>query len=398
MLPSSIPARIPRILAVDDVADNLALIEAVLEEQGYNLTLVSDGMTALAQIDKSPPDLILLDIMMPDLDGYEVTRRIRQNPALPFIPILMLTAHDNADLVVGLDAGADDFVRKPVDTDELTARVRSLLRLKFSFDEREQMSLQRQDFIAHLTHDLRTPLVAAEMMYELFRKEAFCPLSAEMHQAIAALTRSNENLLGMVNTLLEVYCYEAGSKNLTLISCNIEEICQEIIQEVDPLAKAKEISLSLSPYSEVFGISQLRVLGDWQELRRMMINLVSNSIKFTDSGGVEVKLGFEPADTSDPNPHGWVIITVQDTGFGISTEEQATLFQRFRKGTHKQAGTGLGLHLVHHIVTVHRGTIAVSSELGQGSLFTIRLPAAGSEGVETASGVENHSSNGHPTA
>jgi two-component system, sensor histidine kinase and response regulator len=384
MLPSPDSGRIPHILVVDDIVDNLALIEAVLEGEGCRITLAANGTSALAQIEKSPPDLILLDIMMPEMDGYEVTRRIRQNKALPFIPILLLTAYDKADLVIGLDAGADDFVRKPFDADELTARVRSLLRLKFSFDQREQMSMQRDDFISHLTHDLRTPLVAADMMYKLFQKEAFCPLSTEMHEAVYALERSNQNLLEMVNTLLEVHCYEAGSKSLTLITCNLWEISQDVIQEIQPLAKAKNISLSLSINPDVPNLSQLKVYADCQEMRRMITNLIANSIKFTDAGGVELRLGFEPPGPDSNTGNGWVIIMVQDTGFGIAAEEQTTLFQRFRKGSHKQSGSGLGLHLVQRIVTVHQGTITVSSELGKGSKFIIRLPAYTQSGTSAS--------------
>jgi two-component system, sensor histidine kinase and response regulator len=375
MLSSPSSTRVPNILAVDDLVDNLALIEAILEDEGYNIILAHNGATALAQIEESPPDLILLDIMMPEMDGYEVTRRVRENKNLPFIPILLLTAYDQADVVTGLDAGADDFVRKPIDADELTARVRSLLRLKFSFDERGQMAMQREDFIAHLTHDLRTPLVAADLMYKLFHQEAFCPLSAEMHEAIAALSRSNLNLLDMVNTLLEVNCYEAGSKTLALITCDMWAIAQEVIQEVQPLANAKGIELSLSIASNVPHPSQLQLQGDCQEIRRMLTNLIANSIKFTDTGSVKVQLGFEPVDPDNDTASGSIIVTIEDTGFGISVEEQQTLFQRFRKGSHKQAGSGLGLHLVHRIVTVHQGSITVSSELGQGSLFTVRLPA-----------------------
>ncbi|WAL60753.1 response regulator [Thermocoleostomius sinensis A174] len=119
-----------RILAVDDTPDNLFLIQAILEDDGYEVSFAENGETALAQIEQSPPDLILLDVMMPGIDGYEVTRRIRQNSNLPFIPILLITAYRNSSAVEGLDAGANDFIRKPVDVEELSARVRSLLRLK----------------------------------------------------------------------------------------------------------------------------------------------------------------------------------------------------------------------------------------------------------------------------
>jgi two-component system, sensor histidine kinase and response regulator len=177
-----------------------------------------------------------------------------------------------------------------------------------------------------------------------------------------------------VNTLLEVNCYEAGSKTLALITCDMWAIAQEVIQEVQPLANAKGIELSLSIASNVPHPSQLQLQGDCQEIRRMLTNLIANSIKFTDTGSVKVQLGLEPANPNGATPNNSVIITIEDTGFGISVEEQQTLFQRFRKGSHKQAGSGLGLHLVQRIVTVHQGSITVSSELGQGSLFTVRLP------------------------
>ena len=353
-----------RILAVDDTPDNLALIETILEDEGYEIILVSSGAAALAQVEQSPPDLILLDIMMPEMDGYEVTRRIRQNLKLPYIPILLLTAHHASDVVQGLESGADDFVRKPVDVDELAARVRSLLRLKHSIDEREQLSLQRQDFIAHLTHDLRTPLVAADNMLKLFGQEAFCPLSADMHEAIAAMIRSNYHLMQIVDTLLEVQCYEAGAKNLTFIQCNLGEIATEVVQELKHLAQSKGLSLTVNvdPQS-----AAVKVSGDYLELRRMITNLVGNAIKFTEQGSIDISV-------TVPAPQDMAIVKIRDTGPGISDQELAQLFQRFRKGAHQQSGSGLGLHLVSRIVQAHQGTIAVESQPDQGSVFTIGLP------------------------
>ena len=124
------PAQAKRILIVDDIEDNLSILQAILMEEGYEVDISKDGKSALAKIEASPPDLLLLDAMMPQMNGYEVTRRIRQNKNLPFIPILMITAYEDANVPEGLDLGANDFIRKPIDFDELMSRVKANLRLK----------------------------------------------------------------------------------------------------------------------------------------------------------------------------------------------------------------------------------------------------------------------------
>jgi two-component system, sensor histidine kinase and response regulator len=361
-----------KILAVDDVPDNLILLQTILEVEGYGIDIVGDGATALQQIAESPPDLILLDVMMPLMDGFEVTRHIRNHPTLPYIPILLLTAHTDASVVEGLDAGADDFIRKPFDQDELMARVRSLLRLKHSLDAQRAMARAREDFVSRLTHDLRTPLVASDRMLTLFKQEIFCPISPEMQQAISAMIRSNQNLLGMVNTLLEVSRFEAGQKNMNFETCNMVEIIQEIVQELSPLAEEKEIyvkvdTTKLDQDSENAGF----VTGDRMELRRVIANLLGNAIKFTDAGGITIRI----YETSSPQTgQALVTIEVEDSGYGIASEDLPELFERFRQGKNKRAGSGLGLHLSHRIVETHGGTIEVSSELGKGSVFTVHLP------------------------
>jgi two-component system, sensor histidine kinase and response regulator len=363
-----------RILAVDDIPDNLALIETILEDEGYEIVLVSSGKAALAQVEESPPDLILLDIMMPEMDGYEVTRRVRQISKLPYIPILLLTADHASDVVLGLESGADDFVRKPMDVDELMARVRSLLRLKHSIDEREQLSLQRQDFISHLTHDLRTPLVAADNMLKLFNQEAFCPLSDEMHEAISAMIRSNYHLMQIVDTLLEVQSYEAGAKTLTFMPCDLGDIAQEVAQELKHLAQSKGLILSVQS-SQDLPSNHFKTLGDYLELRRMLTNLVGNAIKFTEQGSINIQIAIVPSEER-------IELAVQDTGPGLSPQELDQLFQRFHKGTHRQAGSGLGLHLVSRIVQAHQGTISVESQPNLGSIFKVRLPTLPSSQAE----------------
>ena len=368
--------RADRILVVDDSPDNLFLVQTLLEDEGYEVWLAEDGFSAIEQIEKDPPQLVLLDVMMPEMDGYEVTRRIRGRENLPFIPILLITAYDQSSVVTGLDVGADDFIRKPVEVEELLARVRSLLRLKHSVDEREQMSRQREDFVSRLTHDLRTPLVAADRMLSLLRQGALGELSREMEDALTTMKRSNQNLLQMVNTLLEVYRYEAGSKQLTFGSFDFHELLDEAITSLKPLAEEKNLDLKIELGDRE---PTVRIKGDRLEWQRVFINLLGNAIKFTDSGFVAMRFHLE-TDTSVEPPRQWAIVSVRDSGPGIAEDTLATLFDRFRQGHHKRAGTGLGLHLSRTIVEAHGGTISVDSQLGEGSTFTVRLPLNPSDG------------------
>lgn len=365
-----------RILVVDDSPDNVLLVKTILEEEGYDITQADSGYAALEQIDKSPPDLVLLDIMMPGMDGYEVTRRIRGNKKLPFIPILLITAHDQPSVVEGLDLGADDFIRKPVELDELLARVRSLLRLKHSVDERDEIARQREDFVSRLTHDLRTPLVAADRMLNLLKQEALGPITPQMEEVFTTMVRSNQNLLKMVNTLLEVYRYEADRKNLNFSLVDMPQLIQEIIEELVPMAQEKETEIKIKYGTAVNGSGKTSgfVRGDRLELRRLLTNLVGNAIKFTDNGIIEIRI---TEDVAQKNAGGanWIAIAVADNGAGISEADQSLLFERFLPGKHKRSGSGLGLHLCKRITEAHNGTIDVQSVLGEGSVFSVRLPA-----------------------
>ena len=358
------PSSKKKILVVDDSADNLLLIESILQSEELEIVSAKDGMSALRLVKQlsSQLKLILLDVMMPEMDGFEVTRRIRQEQ-IPFIPILLITAYDQPSAVKGLDSGADDFIRKPMDVDELLARVRSLLRLKHSVDQTEQMALQREDFVSRLTHDLRTPLVAADRMLILIAQGALGKISPDLLEAIHTMERSNRNLLELVNTLLEVYRYEAERKRFNFSKIDLPQLVAEVIQELRPLAP-KGLTLNFEVEAEA---DKTRVKGDRLELRRLITNIIGNAIKFTDSGSVDVRLA--QADSTD-----WWIFSVQDTGPGIAPEEQQWLFDRFRTGSHRGSGSGLGLHLSRQIVEAHGGTIKLQSEVGKGSLFIVRLP------------------------
>ena len=370
-----------KILAVDDIPDNLFILESILDDvDTYQLDCVDNGQAALAYVAETPPDLILLDVMMPGMDGYEVTRRIRQDKQLPYIPILLVTAHDQSSLSEGLDSGADDFIRKPFDIDELMARVRSLVRLKQSLDEQVEMVRQRDDFVARLTHDLRTPLVAANRMLHLSLQGVFGEPPVEMAEAIGNVITNNENLLQMTNTLLQIYRHEAGQKKLVRSSLSLYSLAAEVVQELKPLADEKAIDLTIEAQS-VAGdrVSDVRpddyqTEGDRIELRRLLTNLLGNAIKFTDTGRILVTLSIN-SDTCDAIPAAEAIeIAIKDTGAGIEPEAQEKIFEWFYQGAHMRAGSGLGLHLSKRIAEMHQGTLTLESEVGKGSTFTLVLP------------------------
>ena len=369
------------ILAVDDSPDNLFLIESILDDENYNITCVESGEAAISTVHKSPPDVVLLDVMMPGMDGYEVTRRLRQDTSTSYIPILLITAHDQSSLVAGLDAGADDFIHKPVDVNELQARVRSLLRLKRSIDAQYAMIQQRDDFVARLTHDLRTPLVAANRMLKLCLEDTFGTMPDEAKEAVDSVIRNNDHLLSMVNTLLEVYRHEAGHKALTFSKINLFDIAETVVKELTPIAEEKNLACKVLAESDSRGgqTSYFDLEGDYIELRRVLTNLIGNAIKFTDQGTITVSV---TARNQLPNSlpvgmsqaDGWLCVAVEDTGMGISKTEQKEIFAWFRQGKHMRSGNGLGLHLSQRIAMLHGGGIGVESELGQGSCFTLCLP------------------------
>lgn len=378
-----------RILAVDDSPDNLFLLTTVLDGGHYDLVCVESGEEALHEVTRILPDLILLDIMMPGMNGYEVTQKIRQNDSLPYVPILLITAHGQTSLAEGLDAGADDFIRKPFDIEELQARIRSLLRMKRAMDAQRTMIRQRDDFVARLTHDLRTPLVAANRMLQFCMEDMFGSVADEAKQAIAEIIQNNKQLLSMVNTLLEVYRHEAGQKDMTPTKLNLYEMVDTVVKELRPLASEKQLDFTFhqaqlaaetSPH-----IFQMR--GDAMELRRVVTNLIGNAIKFTDQGTVDIDLQrvehLKQADIPEAlttRSHEllsqpWLVLTVRDTGIGISPEDQAEIFKWFRQGKQRRSGSGLGLHLACRIIEMHGGFIDVVSQLDEGSTFRLYLPA-----------------------
>ncbi len=363
-----------RVLIVDDDLVDRMLVQRSIANAGMDVTFAEAETCAEAMqiLECQKFDCIFVDYQLPDRDGLSLIQSIRHLNIKA--PIVALTGQGDEQIAVDLmKAGAIDYLNKARIAPAALAQIlRNAVRI---YRAEAEMELQRADFITHLTHDLRTPLVAADLMLKLFQKGTFGELPPETNTPLTAMIRSNQNLLEMVNTLLEVNCYDAGAKVITPIVCQVWEISQEVIEELQAVASEKGLELKLFLSSEDRVAERMLVMGDAREVRRMITNLVGNSLKFTEAGYVELSLAIVPHTAEDPaNIPGWVRLQVRDTGVGMSPEQQATLFQRYRKGSHKQAGSGLGLHLVQKIVTIHSGTIRVDSVIGEGSVFTVDLP------------------------
>jgi signal transduction histidine kinase len=378
-----------KILVVDDEDVDRMAVRRALKTAGVEIALTEarDCSSAISTLQNTVFDCIFLDYRLPDRNGLSLVKDLRQNKIRT--PIIVLTGQGDEEIAVDLmKAGATDYLPKSkVSPDRLSRILRNAVRLcrleqeaETAKQQQEQLSRQREDFVYRLTHDLRTPLVAADRMLTLFKQEAFGEISPDMTEAIAMMVHSNQNLLQMVNTILEVYRHDAGQKTLSFSPCDLQPILQAIVTELLPLAEEKGLLLTMQVDPEGTG-HPMTVMGDRLELRRLFTNLIGNAIKFTDTGSIQVcitgSIGDDPQHTLLDTP--WVMVKVKDTGSGISLADQESLFERFRQGENKRSGSGLGLYLSRRIVEAHQGAIAAQSELGKGSIFTICLPVASPE-------------------
>ncbi len=354
-----------RILLVDDRLSSVGLINELLKPKGYEVTIVTSSHVALHQIEQVAPDLVLLDIGMPEMDGYAVCHQMHQNPALAMLPILLLT-DDNGDVDRGVAAGALDVIPKSIAAADLLARIEAILWLKQRFEQHYGHCQAHEAAIADLVHDIRMPLTAANQLLEGIQAGALGEMSTEIRAALGQLAASNQTLLYMIEMQLSIHQYEIGGMELSLFPVDLVELSRSVIEELQPLAVHKGLELGFLDVPDELP----EVMGDRLELRRLLNNLINNAIHFTDVGSVQVGI---TASTDSVGNH-WLAIAISDTGIGIATDEQERLFERFHQGRHRREGHGLGLYLCRQIAEAHRGRIEVASTLGQGSCFTVHLP------------------------
>jgi signal transduction histidine kinase len=347
------------ILIVDDFPDTLALYEAVLVEDGHRVRTAQNGTEALRQVDEREPELVLLDVSMPGLDGVEVLRRLRaRRNGGPAVIMLTAARREPHAIEAGLKEGADAYLTKPIDSRELVARVRAALE---TFRLKRIVEAQRRDHIAMLVHDLRHPLSSLGLIAEVLDAEDLTP--AERRQVVSQIRSMCSEMARLVDDVLVASRLEAGVFSVEPRPVRVGAIIEPILSVFTPVASRRRVALAFD------GSLDLEVRADPQKLRQALDNLVANALKFTPRGGrVRVRVWRE---------EGNALFEIADSGPGIASEEAASIFDRYRQGARGRAagGAGLGLAIARGIAEAHHGTISVTTgDLG-GAAFRVSLPA-----------------------
>jgi signal transduction histidine kinase len=366
--PSS-PAGRARVLVADDNADMREYVRRLLGDR-WAVETVGDGASALQSIHARRPDVIVSDVMMPELDGFELLKALKENPATREIPVILLSARAGEESALeGIGAGADDYLVKPFTARALVARVEAQLhRAAEQRRAREQLieaNRIKDEFLATLSHELRTPLNAILGWAHLLKSPALQP--GILERALESIQRNARAQAQLVDDLLDVSRVISGKLTIKCEPVNLRAVISEAVDAVRPSMTAKAVRLRMGVATD----ADITIDGDGDRLRQVVWNLLANAVKFTPSGGT-VDIEVRRAD-------GNVEIVVRDSGMGISPEFLPHVFERFRQGdsgpSRKHGGLGLGLAIVRHLVEAHGGTVSADSGgLGMGAEFIVRLP------------------------
>jgi len=373
----------PTILIVDDEERNIRLLKAMLMFQKYNLLEASQGEDALHLVSETPPDMILLDVMMPQMDGFEVCRRLKENEKTKVIPIIMVTAlSEKQHRIKAMEVGADDFISKPVDYTELTIRVSSLLRIKSYQDELvhhletiaaknaklEELERIRDGLVHMIIHDLRNPLTAISAYLQLAIMDSES-LSEKNRDRMERCFHFCQELELMIQNLLNISKMEEGKMELNKEITSLPDLISETLKRFTPFVEERQVSLSFSGSN-----NPPHILIDRSIIKRVITILVDNAIRYTPKGGT-IQVGIKAVPDK-----GALCLTVKDSGDGIPAEYHEKIFDKFEQVKLKKEGeragsSGLGLTFCKMAVEAHGGKIWAESEgLGKGAVFQTLLP------------------------
>lgn len=362
-----------KILIVDDVMSNVLLLKVLLTNEKFAIATASNGRQALEQVEKENPDLVLLDVMMPDMSGFEVAQHLKSNPNTADIPIIFLTAlNSTADIVKGFQVGANDFISKPFNKEELIIRVTQQIslvaakRLILSKTEELQRTIAGRDKLySVIAHDLRSPMGSIKMVLNmLILNLPSEKIGAEMYELLTMANQTTEDVFSLLDNLLKWTKSQIGKLNVVYQDVDLVEVTDGGIEIFSMVASLKKIRIhEMKP-------EKMMVNADIDMLKTVVRNLLSNAIKFSKENS-EVLVKMEEVD-------GMAVVSVQDYGCGISEEGQKKLlhtdthFSTF--GTNNEEGSGLGLLLCKDFVVKNGGKLWFTSKEGEGSIFSFSIP------------------------
>lgn len=345
------------VLIVDDNIDTVELLRKRLRAEGYETLEAYDGEEALNKVYETPPNIIILDVMMPKMDGYEVCKRLKSDERTKFIPVIMLTAKSDVESrVKGLDIGADDYVPKPFDYRELSARIRSLLTRKETAERviEEEKTESVRKLIDSLSHEIRNPIVSIAG----FAKKVYdnLPPGDPNKPYLMTILQESERLERLLREILNLKMIAIGFMENVDPKISIEQVLEELDKEIEDRGIDVETEFTENPTIYI----------DKEHLKIVLRNIIKNAIESMEKSERKVlKISLEKKEND-------LEIRISDTGKGIPKELIKKIFDPFF--TSKVYGPGLGLTVALTIVQYYRGFISIESELGQGSTFIIRLP------------------------
>jgi two-component system sensor histidine kinase/response regulator len=357
------------LLVVDDQESNIQIVGAALGKLGFEILPATGGEQVFKRLAVRRPDLILLDLLMPEMDGFEVCRRIRENPDWAEIPIIFLSSADDKELIVrALESGGVDYITKPFNQAELVTRVRTHLALKKAHDELKQLAEDRDELLGILTHDLKNHLGGMDMSAQLLRDRTEAMADPKLRLMAENISHSSSQMLAFVKEFLANASAD-HSVQVRTEPVNLSDAATRAVQQHQEPAKQKQLLLKL-----VLPANRSVVQADSAALNQVLHNLLSNAIKFSPPGK-QIRL------TVCPPGARYVECQVQDEGPGFSQEDKARMFRRYGRLSARPTGgepsTGLGLSIVKKLVLAMQGELACESTLGNGATFAFRLPRAG---------------------